>query len=522
MRLIIQPARSTLSGPKDNLSKIREFFSFKNKAAENQIRRFKNSNHFIERRLSQAHGELPAEYLDWKNKRLEELKSAVHVYACHWTDQSETELYVPTGLVPSLVTYILDQNYPLTYEDKRDFENVDRRMLVGSRPNKLRKPQEEALAMVDTINDLDFTKGMGLFKIATGVGKTSLAQELIRKIKCRSLFVVPSVPILRQTVKRFEEAYGKKNVGIWGDGTKRLGYVTVATYASIYSADASEFDEFRLAIFDEVHHIGADTFFAVAVERLRNVIYRYGLTAFEERADGGTILVEAAVGPTIYSYEAPQAIEEGYLARPTYMIYDVNQTKGSWDKYKIKDKVKTKVSTEMSKPYNGDDDGLAYKNWVLGNDLLNAKIAELVEAFVQDGDSVLILVDEIDHGKKLMELIPDAGYCIGGGKDNERLQKEFNQRKLKVLIGTSTLGEGADTVPVDVLIELQGGASKSKTLQADGRALRNDPDENGVPRKPTTIIIDFNFPNCRILQRHSGLREQVHKIMGEVHKAVLI
>ena len=127
--------------------------------------------------------------------------------------------------------------------------------------------------MIEATADLDFVKGNGLFKIATGVGKTSLAQELIRKIGCRSLFVVPSVPILRQTVKRFEEAYGKKNVGIWGDGTKRLGYVTVATYASIYAAEAEVFDEFRLAIFDEVHHIGADTFFAVAVERLRNVVH---------------------------------------------------------------------------------------------------------------------------------------------------------------------------------------------------------------------------------------------------------
>lgn len=522
MRLVIKPARSTLSGPKENLIKIREFFSFKNKAAENQIRRFKNSNHFIERRLYQAHGELPAEFLEWKNNKLQELKQAVQVYACDWTNESETELYVPTGLVSSLVSYMTEENLSVIYQDERDFENIDRRMLIGVKPSKLRKPQEEALAVIDAIADIDFMKGMGLFKIATGVGKTSLAQELIRKIGCRSLFVVPSVPILRQTIKRFEEAYGKKNVGCWGDGTKRLGYVTVATYASIYSADASEFDDFRLAIFDEVHHIGADTFFAVAVERLRNVIFRYGLTAFEERADGGTILVEAAVGSTIYSYEAPQAIEEGYLARPTYFIYDVTQTRGSWDKYKIKNKVRTKVSTEQSKPYNGDDDGLAYKHWVLGNDLLNQAVSELTQAFIADGKSVLILVDEIDHGKKLQALIPDSGYCVGGGKDNERLQKEFNARKLKCLIGTSTLGEGADTVPVDVLIELQGGASKSKTLQADGRALRNDPDENGVPRKPTTLIIDFNFPHSKILQRHSKLRQQVHEIMGEVNTGTLI
>lgn len=519
MRLIIKPAISILSGPKENLIKVREFFSFNNKAAENQIRRFKNSNYFIERKIYESNGgELPEEYLEWKNKKLEELKKDVQIFPCDWKDDLQSELLVPTGIISSLITFFVNENLQLNYEDLRDFENIDKRILTGSKPAKLRKPQEEALLRIDSTETIDFIKGMGLFKIATGVGKTSLAQELIRKIGCRSLFVVPSVPILRQTAKRFEEAYGKKNLGIWGDGTKKIGYVTVATYASIYSSKKEDFDDFRLAIFDECHHVGADTFFAVAVDRLRNVIYRYGLTAFEERADGGTILVEAAVGPTIYSYDAPQAIADNYLAKPTYVIYDVTETKGTWDKYKIKNKVKTKVSTEKSIPYNGDDDNLAYKNWVLGNDLLNSNIAELVAAFVQDGKSVLILVDEIEHGKKLMNLIPNAGYCVGGGKDNERLQKEFNERKLKVLIGTSTLGEGADTVPVDVLIELQGGASKSKTLQADGRALRNDPDENGVPRKPETIIIDFNFPNCKILKRHSALREQVHETMGEIHK----
>ena len=182
MKLIIQPARSTLSGSKENLIKVREFFSFKNKAAENQIRRFKNSNHFVERRLYQSNGELPQEYLDWKNKRLEELKKDVQVYACHWADKSETELYVPTGLVSSIVAYIVEKNMPLTYEDLRDFENIDRRMLVGAKPNQLRKPQVESLEMVDATNELDFVKGMGLFKIATGVGKTSLARSIARSI----------------------------------------------------------------------------------------------------------------------------------------------------------------------------------------------------------------------------------------------------------------------------------------------------------------------------------------------------
>lgn len=487
------------------------------------MHRFKKGLKFQEMKVAQSGNEEAQEAFDaYKKAKLDELMKDLIVYPCDWVDKNLDTLKIPTGLISLFAQYCSDSMVSFTHKDARDFEDLDRRKLTGAAPSRLRDPQIAAMECMDFANQLDLVKGMGMFLIATGVGKTALAQEIIRKMGFRSLFIVPSVPILRQTVKRFEEAYGKKNVGIWGDGTKRLGYVTVATYASIYNAKADEFDDFRLAIFDEAHHVAADTFFAVACDRLRNVLYRYGLTAFRERADGGTILVEAATGPIIYSYDAPTAIADGYLAQPTYFIYDVTKTQGTWDKYKIKGTTKTFEKTMRSEAYTGPDDGLAYKHWVLGNDLLNKAVSDMVASFTADNKSVLILVDEIDHGKKLQALIPNSGYCVGGGKDNEQLQRDFNSRKLKVLLGTSCLSEGTDTVPVDVLIELQGGASKSKILQADGRALRNDPDENGVPRKPTTIIIDFNFPGNKILERHSRIREATHAELGPVHKAKLI
>lgn len=514
MKLAIQASVSRISGQNDTLKKIHSKFSFRDKAAANELERLKKNLRWKERSLISSHGDLPEDYLEWKKNKFEELRQAVHVHCCQFIDEETLE--VPTGLIPSVIRELSEMGVSYDVEDLRDSERP-RRLLTGQKPDQLRRPQAEALDLL--LSDRGVAeRGIGLIRLATGVGKTALAQELIRKFGHKSIFLVPSLPILKQTVRRFEAAFGAKNVKAYGGGKKTVGYITVATYQSVYKGDPKDFEEIDLVVADEAHHTSADTFYDVLQNKLKNAVHRYGLTAYEERADGSTMLIESAVGPVVYKYDAPEAIRDGYLAKPTFIIYDVFKTQGSWTKYKIKDGKREAVGTQKSIPYNGDDNLQAYRNWVLGNDLLNAHVAGLATALSADNKSVLILVDEKEHGDRLMSLIPGAGYCIGGGKDNERLLKEFNSRKLKVLIGTSTLGEGADTVPVDVLINLQGGASKSQTLQANGRALRNETDENGVARKPTCVIVDFNFPLCDMLSRHAGIREQIHRTMGEVHR----
>lgn len=349
---------------------------------------------------------------------------------------------------------------------------------------------------------------------------TVLGQELIRHFGFQSLFLVPSRPILEQTVRRFRETFGKKNVGVFGGGKKDPSWVTVATYQSINASNES-WQDYKLICADEVHHVAADTFFSVMTKKLHHAPYVFGLTADEERADGATVLVEAATGPVLFSYDAPQAIADGHLAKPTFMIYEVNDTAGKYKTTEVDPQSGEEIVIEKEATPDCSDRYMeATKNWLIGNDLLHNKIAAMASEFATNGDSVLILVDEKEQGEKLVTQIPGAEFITGGGKSNEKTIRAFNSRQLKVLIATSVLGEGADTVPVNVLINLMGG---TRPKQANGRALRNDPDpDTGVPRKPTCLIIDFDFPKSSILSRHSELRQIVHKTCGEVHRSRLI
>ena len=395
-------------------------------------------------------------------------------------------------------------------------DRLNVKKLVGYTPT-LRKPQAIALERVKE-NDC------GLVRMATGVGKTALGQEIIRYHGVPALFLVPSKPILEQTVERFKEAFGRRNVGKFGDGKKTHGHITVATYQSVYRAKPEEFDRYQLALFDEVHHIAAETFFEVGLRKLRKIRFRYGLTADEERADGGTLLVHAATGPVIYSYSAAEAIRDGYLAKPTFQIYDIYSTHGTFIDWKMEGKKRVAKGIIQAEEFRIDDHFLAYKHWVLGNDRLTATIAQMITALNDSGKSVLVLVNEKEHGEKFMDLLPEdqCKFVYGGGKENKKWQDSFNERgTVKTLIGTSTIGEGADTVPVDYLFNLMGGRFPK---QANGRALRNETDKNGIPQKPTCVIVDFDFPLNPALHRHAGDRLKVHSTYTneEIERKILI
>lgn len=510
MQLQIEPNILVLTGNSEVQDGLHTTLCYRDKAAEYQYSRFIKRMAFWEARGIWRLKGFDSEnaFIEWSELEQAKLKAKLDVYCCTKTDAG---LRIPVGLNDYVARYLTERQISFSVLDQRNFD-LPRKQLRGFCP-PLRPPQVEALRFA-------LMGPIGMIRMATGVGKTLVGQEIIRHYGVRSLFLVPSKPILNQTVRRFISAYGVTNVGKYGDGRKKHRHVTVATYQSVYHSEEGEFDEYDLVIADECHHVPADTYYEVVENKLKNAVYRYGLTADEERSDGGTILVEGATGPVVFSYDAPRAIQEGYLAEPTFIIYEITRTEGSYIKW-ITDKDDNRIHDGIvqAEAYTGEDSFPAYKNWILGNDLLTQAVASLATAFQNDGkgSSVLILIDEKEHGDKLLGYLKlhGAELVTGETKNNEEVLARFNRRELKILIATSTLGEGADTVPVDVLINLMGG---TKTKQANGRALRNDPGEDGVPRKPKCLIIDFDVPVCPALHRHCEMREAVHRSCGKVHR----
>jgi len=89
----------------------------------------------------------------------------------------------------------------------------------------LRDYQNEAV-------DIFMRKKIGILELATGSGKTEIAIEIIRRLGCKTLFIVDKIELLKQTKKRIEESLGIE-VGMVGYGKDIVKDITVATIQTL-------------------------------------------------------------------------------------------------------------------------------------------------------------------------------------------------------------------------------------------------------------------------------------------------
>lgn len=116
----------------------------------------------------------------------------------------------------------------------------------------------------------------GSVVLPTGAGKTFLALRAIADCAVSTLVVVPTVDLLHQWYARLENAFGSP-IGVWYGQEKRLEPLTVTTYPSAWSHAETLGNQFKLLIFDEIHHLPAPSWHEIAL--MCAAPYRLGLTA---------------------------------------------------------------------------------------------------------------------------------------------------------------------------------------------------------------------------------------------------
>jgi hypothetical protein len=87
---------------------------------------------------------------------------------------------------------------------------------------------------------------------------------------------------LEQWKRRIHEELAIE-VGVYGGGENAISAVTVCTYDSAFLRAGELGNRFSLVIFDEVHHLPAESFRQIA--EMFTATYRLGLTATYERED---------------------------------------------------------------------------------------------------------------------------------------------------------------------------------------------------------------------------------------------
>ena len=148
----------------------------------------------------------------------------------------------------------------------------------------------------------------------------------------------------------------------------------------------------------------------------------------------------------------------------------------------------------------------AYDELVHNEDRNNAiaKIASMYE------DGVAILITHIEHGEILQEKIPGLVFIKGETPLVERMKilKDFNEGKIKKIVGSNILNEGISITNMKVLIMASGNKGLAQTTQKIGRVLRISKD------KKEGIFYDFIDKGNDFLLKHSKERVKIYKKNG--------
>lgn len=217
--------------------------------------------------------------------------------------------------------------------------------------------------------------------------------------------------------------------------------------------------------------------------------YRVCLSATPRRTDGGTLLINAFSGDASFWSTAEEQIEKGRLSEVEIIsrVFD-------------------------HKLYNEKDDKLeynkAYVEFIVLNDLRNAKIVEYTHELVNEGRHVLVLIQFIEHGEILLDLLKKSGMAESDlrfiyGETSDKLRKkaisEFKKGDFKVLIG-STIFDAGVNIPIISGIVLAGAGNSDITLvQRIGRSVRNTDYEDILGYLPEFMLDNAGKKKAKVI-----------------------
>ena len=328
-------------------------------------------------------------------------------------------------------------------------------------------------------------------KFLTGFNQKGLLEGYIRNFQVKTKADL-------QLKHELEEAY-------YSCGTNKQVVMKMRSYQAEYEKvvekkngkvlkkynEAKEFlESVAVMIVDEAHHTSSDTWYQ-ALTACSNAQYRMALTGSIDMKNH--VLwqrMQAIFGSITTKVSNDTLISLGHSAKPKITIFPII------------------APTDIENSNYMD----AYKMGIVDNVYRNSLIAKLTKKMYESGSGVLVIINRIEHGETISELLDAEGvphYFIHGELDNdlrdEKLQ-EVRDGHLKVMISSTIIDEGVDISGIDTLILGAGGKSLRQTLQRVGRGLRKKKTgENKVS------VFDFYDLTNKHLKKHSEERRKIYE-----------
>lgn len=321
-------------------------------------------------------------------------------------------------------------------------------------------------------------------------GKTLMAARVLDTHNLPSVYLAPSVQIVRQTYEVMCRQFGEDYVSrLDGDALPHQRdpekQFIIATAQSAVRMDPTWWAGRKLLIVDEFHHAAADTYHRISNLAV-NAYFRFGFTGTHFRTGTDGLAMEAVCSQLLYKVPVSYLVENGWLAAPQVFYLPVGGRVGAMQ-------------------YQA-----AYAKGIVYYKHRNELVVQAAEQLAASGIPALILVRRRKHADRLGEALPYARVVKGGENAlTSQTVRDFNAGAFDCLIGTSVLGEGVDVPRAGALIYAAGGGEGVQMMQSYFRPL------TPAPGKTRGLIYDFVDRQHATLHKHSKRRiEMVRQQLG--------
>ena len=316
---------------------------------------------------------------------------------------------------------------------------------------------------------------------ATGTGKTVIAAFDYKYFsqenqRANFLFIAHREEILKQSCRTFRTVLQDENFGeLWYGGVEPKTLTHLFASKDILNNRLEDLDIaddfFDYIIFDEVHHIAADSYRKILNKFKPKILL--GLTATPERMDGEDITQDFD-GKISAEIRLDDALNNQLLAPFHYFgITDsVDLTTVKWQAGKY-------VISELSKVYTEND----YRTG-----LILRKIEEYLPNY-RDVRALCFCVD-MEHAKNMAAKFQlanlNSAYLVSDNSaDRVKWSRQLKEKRINYLFVVDMFNEGIDIPEVDTILFLRPTESLTVFLQQFGRGLRK------AEGKEYVTILDF-------------------------------
>lgn len=402
--------------------------------------------------------------------------------------------YFPTGLLPRVIRICKKFQHTGYVRDTRE-RPPEGYPDIGAGSIPLRPYQEEAVQAA-------VAAGRGILDMPPRSGKTRTMIEIHRQLSLPTVWIAPTDRIVDQTRQAIAEFYGDgyvmhlKGSKLEDEAAKK--HVVVCTAAMAAGLSEDFYKTRQLLVVDEWHHSAAKTYRKI-FKLCDHVYYRYGMTGTHYRSGQDELEMHGLISEVVYCVDTRDLLDLGHLV-PTHVAFIPVP--------------KNPMLRGVPKVFQGGHGTYGIHE----HEGRNTLVVSAAYSLLQAGRKVLILVGTKKQGriirdalrawlpKKKTEFSPVEFVSTDTDRGRQRkiLDAYLDTDEVRVLIGTTILGEGVDLPVVDALVYARGEQAEVSLKQAAYRVC------TATQGKRDAIIVDFADRHHRKLRGHSHERLDVY------------